>query len=460
MATAYLAEQVSLGRPVVLKVLERARAAGSDAIERFLNEGRIVAALRHPHIITIYDVGEAGDCVFIAMEYVEGGDLKSRIARGVVPPAEALEILSKIASGLDLAHKSGIVHRDVKPGNILFRDASTPLLSDFGIAKQLKTDADLTNTGVFLGSPNYMAPEQADAGPIDGRADLYALGCIFYEMVTGEKPYPAESVVDVIVKHKKAPLPELPEPLAAYRELVSLMLAKHRNDRFRDAESLLHYVEHLKRGMARVDRALEVTGDGTVVGPRATRVALPARRPRRRARRVVLATALAASAVFFGALTLLEQRFEAPEAPVAAVTPAPPESAAAVGMRPAAGDAGAPTTEEVKTALVWLARHSLDEYRLTAPARDNAYYYYSRLAEVAPDSPEPAEGMREIAERFAFLAERALASGRIAEARGFVSVGLQVDPNNRALAELGQLADASESGWFSRFAAMIRGAGE
>ncbi|MCC6715149.1 MAG: serine/threonine protein kinase, partial [Gammaproteobacteria bacterium] len=161
MATAYLATQASLGRQVVLKVLDTTNDVTSKNVERFMNEARIVASLRHPNIITIYDVGRHSDLIYISMEYIEGGDLKARMADGVAPQ-EALDIVARIASALDCAHKSGVIHRDVKPANILFRKDGTPLLTDFGIAKKLTIDHDLTSTGIFLGSPNYMAPEQAE----------------------------------------------------------------------------------------------------------------------------------------------------------------------------------------------------------------------------------------------------------------------------------------------------------
>jgi serine/threonine protein kinase len=246
MATAYLAIQESLGRPVVLKVLHTARSANPREVERFKKEGRIIASLNHPNIITVFDIDTAGDAVYLAMEYVEGGDLRKRMS-GVLTPYEALDILIKVGGALSAAHKKGIIHRDVKPANILFRKDGTPLLSDFGIAKQTAGDNDLTQTGIFLGSPNYMAPEQAATGSIDGRADIYSLGVIFYEMLTGTKPFYADSAVDVIVQHKRAPIPTLPTGLDQYQALLNLMLAKHRKDRFRDAESLLHYVRHLLR---------------------------------------------------------------------------------------------------------------------------------------------------------------------------------------------------------------------
>ena len=142
-------------------------AEGTEFAER-LNEGRIVASLRHPHIITIYDIGATDDILYIAMEYVDGGDLKSRLD-GPLPPHVCLELLARIGGALELAHRQGIIHRDVKPANILFRRDGTPLLSDFGIAKQIKLDAELTSTGTILGSPFYMSPEQSEGRVVDGR---------------------------------------------------------------------------------------------------------------------------------------------------------------------------------------------------------------------------------------------------------------------------------------------------
>jgi serine/threonine-protein kinase PpkA len=216
MATAYLATQTSLDRQIVLKVLDTSDTDSAVTVERFLNEGRIVASLQHPNIITTYDIGTAGTDVYISMEFVDGGDLKQRLRQEIFAPAEAISLITKIAAALGAAHAKGIVHRDVKPGNILFREDGTPLLSDFGIAKRLTGDADLTSTGIFVGSPNYMAPEQSDIGPIDGRADIYALGVIFFKMLSGKRPYTSDSVIDVILMHKKDPVPALPAGLEGY----------------------------------------------------------------------------------------------------------------------------------------------------------------------------------------------------------------------------------------------------
>ncbi len=246
MATVYLAVQESLGREVVLKLLNAESAEREDFVTRFLNEGRIIASLRHPHIITIYDIGQAGDMVYIAMEYVEGGDLKNRLARPMATN-EALDILYAIASALATAHAKGIVHRDVKPANILFRADGTPLLSDFGIAKQLSVDIELTSTGTILGSPFYMSPEQSEGQEIDGRTDIYSLGVIAFEMFTGERPYLGDSAIKVILQHIQSPVPRLPQGLQRLQPLVDEMMAKNREQRIQTATALLRRIDEVRR---------------------------------------------------------------------------------------------------------------------------------------------------------------------------------------------------------------------
>ena len=269
MATVYLAIQESLGRHVVLKILDNVDADESeDLTERFVAEGRILASLTHPNIITIYDIGVANNSLYISMEYVQGGDLKQRMELPV-SEEEALDILANVSNALNQAHKHGIVHRDVKPANILFRNDGTPLLTDFGIAKQVDIETDLTSTGIFLGSPNYISPEQADGMTIDGRADIYSLGCIFYEMLTGEKPYTSQSVIDIVIQHKQAPVPALPAGLQEYQPLVNSMMAKNREERVPDAETLVSKIEKLQRKHKKRTQAtnFDMTGTSPVIDP-------------------------------------------------------------------------------------------------------------------------------------------------------------------------------------------------
>jgi len=455
MASAYLARQTSLDRQVVLKVLDTSITGSPVTVERFLNEGRIVASLQHPHIITTYDIGAAGKDVYISMEFVDGGDLKQRLRDQVFAPAEAVELITKIASALAAAHAKGIVHRDVKPGNILFRGDGTPLLSDFGIAKRLSGDADLTSTGMFVGSPNYMAPEQSDIGPIDGRADIYSLGVILFEMLTGRKPYYSDSVIDVILQHKQDPIPELPDGLEHYQEMINLMMAKDRSDRFRDAESLLHYIERLtRRGAVSSTSGRGQELDVDIAGvppaqPQVTRIDLDSARPRR------LRTALGAIAILcglaYGVLIFIERQMAEDEVPHAVATMGTIEIVAEDPL-PAARDADEldlVQREKVAGALMWLGTHSLNEYRLTAPAKDNAYYYFSRLLQMDPGNEAARQGLVQIAARYAILTERELANGNHDQARGYITIGLQVDPKNDALLVLRDLAVPSERGFLT-----------
>ncbi|MEQ8662444.1 MAG: serine/threonine-protein kinase [Gammaproteobacteria bacterium] len=463
MAAAYLAEQVSLGRAVVLKVLDTSVRDNPETIERFLNEGRIIASLNHPHIITIYDIGRHADKVFISMEYVEGGDLKQRMQRDVLSSAVALDVVEKIAGALAAAHHAGIVHRDVKPGNILFRRDGTPLLSDFGIAKRLSGDSDLTSTGMFVGSPNYMAPEQSEAGPLDGRADIYALGVILYEMLTGERAYLADSIIDVIVMHKKAPVPRLPAALAEFQELLELMMAKRRRDRFRDADSLIHYLRELRRQAVTASTAAmparpDPDGSGEHGGSaadltRSTRVRL-ADPARRRVPRLLLAL-LVLCALGWAGLLAVEHTLAGRDEPRPVVAGALEKVAAtAPPVAPTGtGDAG---LAQVREALLWLGHHSLDELRLTAPPRDNVYYYFTRVLQIDPDDGAAHDGLRAIARQCALLADRAIVAGQHQQALRYVGIGLQLDPHNESLRVLHDLADAPHPGFWGALASLFR----
>jgi tRNA A-37 threonylcarbamoyl transferase component Bud32 len=207
-SVVYLAEHLRLGRRVALKVLAPHLADDESFRERFIRESRIAAGLDHPNIVTVYDAGEVEGSLYISMRLVEGSDLgKILAAEGALEPARAISILAQIASALDAAHAQGLVHRDVKPANILVTtstdlpDYDRAYLSDFGISKRTTSREGLTRTGQFVGTVDYVAPEQITGEPVDGRTDVYSLGCVLFECLTGRVPFPGETGVATIYSH-------------------------------------------------------------------------------------------------------------------------------------------------------------------------------------------------------------------------------------------------------------------
>ena len=451
MATVYLALQESLDREVVLKCMDSERERERDFIGRFLNEGRIIASLSHPHIITVYDIGTVDDMVWIAMEYVQGGDLKARIETKPMQPAEALDLVSKVARALGYAHQHGIVHRDIKPANILFRSDGTALLTDFGIAKQTTVDNELTSTGTILGSPFYMSPEQAEGLQVDGRSDIYSLGVILYELLTGKRPFLGDTAIKVIMQHIQSPVPKLPPTLKRYQALIDLMMAKERDERIANADALL--LEIAKLTGAGDERG----GDGTTRNARQG-VSGPARaRWSARKRISTLATSLglvlAAMGVFYAYAITLQKAAIVHNAPAqrassgpTAATPPPVAPAT-----PAVAGPGRVSEDEVVRALEVLAHKSLREDRLTQPPADNAQYYFSRLLALDPTHEAARRGFQEIAERYVFLAEKEFSRRNYAKAQSFITLGLQVDPGNTGLLDLQSIIDNRERSLLDTF---------
>lgn len=244
MASVYLATQRSLQRKVALKVMAASLAADPTFCERFLREGRTLARLAHPHIATIHDIGNVGELYYMAMEYLPSGTLKERIAAGLTPE-QGLVYVRQMAQALGYAHAQGLVHRDVKPANILFRADGNAVLSDFGIAKSLDDHTQFTQAGFAVGTPSYMSPEQARGLEIDGRADLYALGVVLYEILVGKLPYSGTDALSTALAHLTEPLPELPIEHGRYQEILRGLLAKDPNERFADAAALLAALDRL-----------------------------------------------------------------------------------------------------------------------------------------------------------------------------------------------------------------------
>lgn len=238
IATVYLAVQDNLNREVALKVMHVASAQDERIGERFLREARIVARLTHPHIVPLYDVGKVDNYYFLSMEYLPKHDLTARIKQGMTA-GQILRVAKSIASALDAAHQKSYIHRDVKPDNILFRADGTPVLTDFGIAKPISDGMAMEQIGEVMGIPHYMSPEQIRGESVDHRCDLYALGVVIYEMLTGQLPYQGDSASVVGMKHLQDPIPRLPANRAVFQHLIDGLLAKDKTVRIGSAKQVV-----------------------------------------------------------------------------------------------------------------------------------------------------------------------------------------------------------------------------
>jgi hypothetical protein len=247
MCKIYLAESERAGTLVVLKVFSQVPDVSERLVgfDRFLQEYEIVASLNHRNIVRIYDLGIADDHAYIAMEHFPAGDLRQRM-KAPLTPETALHYLEQIASALDAIHEVGVLHRDLKPANVMLRSDGSLCLIDFGLAKDNETEAELTGSREIFGTPYYMSPEQGHAELIDARSDLYSLGVVFYEMLTGRKPYTGSTAMEVIYKHKRTELPVIAPEFASYDPLLRRLLAKSPADRFQSARELLQAIATLK----------------------------------------------------------------------------------------------------------------------------------------------------------------------------------------------------------------------
>ncbi|MFV8782448.1 protein kinase domain-containing protein [Microbulbifer sp. SA54] len=245
MSTVYLATQRSMGRQVALKVMSPVLNADPIFSERFQREANIVGQLSHPNIVAIHDIGRYRSLNYIAMDYLPGGSVADALTKGAIEPLEALHITRQIAMALDHASNKGYVHRDLKPENILFREDGSAVLTDFGVARAVARTTRMTNTGMVVGTPHYMSPEQARGAAVDGRADLYSLGVVFYEMLTSAVPYQAEEAVAIAIKHLTDPIPRLPARHSLYQGLIDRFLAKDPEQRFQRGLDVVDAIDQL-----------------------------------------------------------------------------------------------------------------------------------------------------------------------------------------------------------------------
>lgn len=239
MGEVWLGEHAIQKRRAAIKVLKPSAHAAQEFEQLFIRECQVLAAFDHPNIVRIYDSGKIEGRAYLVMEFLAGGTLLQRMKRGPVAIAEALTLIVQVAGGLGAAHKLKLIHRDLKPANIMLRDPQTPVLTDFGAARLLDRSTIYGKDGGIIGTPLYMSPEQITGKPLDGRSDLYALGVLFYELMTGNLPFQGGSFEEIGSQHLFAPLPRLPAALSALQPVLDRLLAKAADDRYPDAQAFI-----------------------------------------------------------------------------------------------------------------------------------------------------------------------------------------------------------------------------
>jgi serine/threonine protein kinase len=278
MATVYHGYDPRFEREVAVKVLPPELLHADPQFKlRFEREAKIIAQLEHSSIVPVYDVGDEGGQPYFVMRYMNGGSLSERIKARIMTVEEATKILAQIAPGMDEAHSKGIVHRDLKPSNILFDGKGTPYISDFGIAKLTQAQAGNVTGSAIIGTPAYMAPEQASGETVDGRSDIYALGIILYEMLTGRQPYEADTPMAVAIKHITDPVPHIleanPNLPNAIEAVIQAAMAKSKNERFATAGDLVEALRDVSSGKAQLETLKGVPPRTIKVGPKPAKVA-------------------------------------------------------------------------------------------------------------------------------------------------------------------------------------------
>lgn len=460
MATVYLAEQEKFERQVALKVMSPSLGADPGFKERFIREAKLVARLSHPNIVAVYDVGESDGQVYMAMEYHTGGDLKGKIQEGLTP-FDAARVICEIARALEFAHAKGVIHRDIKPDNILFRSDGSAVLTDFGIAKQGDANTQFTQMGMVAGTPKYMSPEQARGQALHPESDLYSLGIVFYEALTGNVPFHAEDSIALAIKHIKEPPPPLPPPLKKFQPFLNRLLAKEPANRFHRGGEVAQTLEQIMAsGVMRNLRAHPpVAQETTQMRPALSSAQIRAAgeqggSPARAGIiAVVLLLAVGGGAGWYFTMgpgaSLLEPEVApppvvveaAPEpepAPVPELEPEPepePEPEVVVVEEPPAPPPPPPKPAVDVKALLAKASSALAADRLDSPPGNNAVDFYRLVLASDANNKAAKDGLRRVADRYVQLIDAVLAEGAIAQATDYLKSAERIMPGYPPLAD-------------------------
>jgi serine/threonine protein kinase len=415
MARVFLAIDEGLDRKVAIKVMSETLVHDQVFLDRFLAEAKDTAKFIHPGIVSIYATGVHGDEHYLVLEYLESGTLKDRQkARArhmrenneemghLFSPRESLTVLAQLADALAYAHSKKVVHRDIKPANILFRSNGQAVLSDFGIAKSVSDKRELTQTGFAVGTPAYMSPEQKLGADIDTRSDLYSVGVVFFELLTGRKPHHAATGNFAEMRRElDAKAPKLPDDLSHLQDLLDKMLANDPDQRYQTATELLRDIEALTGTSFKGDETVirKAIGHGPVAKSKTKIFALIA---------VVLLLA--------GALATWK------------LLPEPVAEVAQVDEK---------TAQEI-VGLLGTAELFHEMQNLVYPPSSNAAELYRRILDLQPGNPDAIAGLRQIQDQVLLEIESELKSGQLIQARNQIELALHYFPDSKKLADLQQ----------------------
>jgi len=464
MATVFLAVQESLDREVALKVMAPVLAANATFCEQFMKEGRIAAKLTHPHLMTVHDIGTENGIYYLASEFLPAGTLRERMDRTTT--TEILDVTRDIAAGLAYAHDKGFVHRDVKPGNIMFRANGTAVLADFGIAKAMKSVSAATMAGNAIGTPDYMSPEQAQATMIDGRSDLYSLGAVLFECLAGHKPYQANDAYAVALMHVTEPVPQLPEHVAWLQPLIEGLMAKNPDQRFATGDA---YIAALDRML--MDHPQADAGAQQAARKRATLKSItplpgsvPAAKTAAVAKGPKFSTG-AMAAIAVGVLVavvavgwfVMRRNPSTPPDNTPTTTTQPVNPTIVPTQQPAqTHDENQATAAIMKLDMPTLLSRG-DEYlaygqknfgeKLDFPPGENAIDMYHEVLRRESSNAQARNGLSQIAAYYEKAARDALKNGLFTATDEFIDKGLRADPNNQTLTSLkAELAKKEQGG--------------
>ena len=427
MANVYLGLQESMDREVAIKVMLPQLLTDPSFGDRFLREARIAAKLAHPHIVAVIDVGVVNDLYYMAMEYHPGGDLKDKIRKGI-GQKEAIRIMKDIAGALDYAHKNGFVHRDIKPDNILFSRSGSAVLSDFGIARAADGGTHLTATGSVVGTPHYMSPEQAQGRPVDGRADLYSLGIMFFQMLTGKVPFTGDSALSIGIKHIRDPIPRLPQGLSKYQTFLDKLLAKEPEQRWQTGADVVRTLEVLEADGTLSDsdtlaatmisgqvQATVVSGqiDATQAMPSGTHTMPSGVQPKKSSSMGLILGLVAVAAVGAGVAWQQGLIGNKPE--------------------PVVQQASAPAVDGVAVKIGQLldeGQAAFNAGNYFTPAGDNAYQKYQAVLALDENNQDAQDGLRSISDLYVANARTAAGNGQTAQAANDLEQAKQADASN------------------------------